>query len=56
MGLFSRSSASSEAREARREHNSRFNNKNTDPDSPEFLASHDRVVKAEKDAKKSRRW
>jgi len=55
MGLFNRSSASSEARETRRQHNSRFNNKNTDPDSPEYLASHDQVVAAEKAARKSRR-
>ncbi|MFI1485731.1 hypothetical protein [Streptomyces sp. NPDC020747] len=34
-----------------REHNARFNNKNTDPDSDEYLASHDRVVAAEGAAK-----
>lgn len=55
--MFGRSnSAKSEARQARSQHNARFNNKATDPDSPEYLASHDEVVKAEKAAKKSRRW
>lgn len=34
-----------------REHNARFNNPDTDPDSGEYLASHDRVVEAEKAAK-----
>lgn len=38
-----------------REHNARFNNKATDPDSPEYLASHDQVVAAEKAAEKPRR-
>jgi hypothetical protein len=55
--MFGRSnSAKSEARGVRRQHNARFNSKNTDPDSPEYLASHDEVVAKEKDAKKSRRW
>lgn len=43
------------AKQARREHNDRFNNSSTDPDSPEYLASHDRVVAAEKDAKAAKR-
>lgn len=34
-----------------REHNARFNHRDTDPDSPQYLASHDRVVKAEGAAK-----
>ncbi|MFG3136093.1 hypothetical protein ACGFZA_07705 [Streptomyces sp. NPDC048211] len=43
------------AKNARSEHNDRFNNSSTDPDSEEFLASHDRVVAAEADAKAARR-
>jgi hypothetical protein len=35
------------------EHNARFNNRDTDPDSEEYLASHDRVIAAEKTAKKA---
>lgn len=31
-----------------REHNARFNHRDADPDSAEYLASHDRVVAAEK--------
>lgn len=34
------------------EHNARFNNPDTDPDSPEYLESHDRVIAAEKNNKK----
>jgi hypothetical protein len=34
-----------------REHNARFNHRDTDPDSAEYLASHDRVVAAEQDRK-----
>lgn len=34
-----------------REHNARFNHADTDPDSAEYLASHDRVIAAEKAAK-----
>jgi hypothetical protein len=30
-----------------REHNARFNSPDTDPDSDEYLASHDRVIAAE---------
>lgn len=30
------------------EHNARFNHPDADPDSPEYLESHDRVVAAEK--------
>lgn len=32
-----------------REHNARFNHRDVDPDSDEYLASHDRVVLAESD-------
>lgn len=45
-------SAKAEAREVRAAHNARFNNKETDPDSDEYLASHDRVIAAEEAAKK----
>ncbi|MFD6432837.1 hypothetical protein [Streptomyces venezuelae] len=38
-----------------REHNATFNRGTTDPDSDEYLASHDRVVAAEKTAKKKGR-
>ena len=34
-----------------REHNARFNNADTDPDSAEYLKSHDRAVAAEKASK-----
>jgi hypothetical protein len=34
-----------------RDHNARFNNRDTDPNSDEYLASHDRVVAAEQAAK-----
>ena len=34
-----------------REHNARFNHRDADPDSAEALASHDRVVAAQKAAK-----
>lgn len=37
-----------------REHNATFNNSSTDPDSDEYLASHDRVIEAEKAAKDGR--
>jgi hypothetical protein len=53
--MFGRSnSAKSEARQARSQHNARFNSKNTDPDSPEYLASHDQVIAKEKAAKRKR--
>lgn len=38
-----------------REHNAEFNHADADPDSPEYLASHDRVIAAEADAKAARR-
>lgn len=38
-----------------REHNARFNHPDTDPDSADYLASHDRVVAAEQAAKKQKR-
>ena len=38
-----------------REHNARFNNRDTDPDSAEYLASHDRVIEAEQDSTNNRR-
>jgi hypothetical protein len=34
-----------------RDHNARFNNPDTDPNSAEYLASHDRAVAAEQAAK-----
>ncbi|MFJ9037957.1 hypothetical protein ACIRF8_15360 [Streptomyces sp. NPDC102406] len=50
--MFGRNSeAKAEAREVRAQHNARFNNKTTDPDSDEYLASHDKVVAAEQAAK-----
>lgn len=38
-----------------REHNARFNNGDTDPDSDEFVASNDQADDAEKDLRKPRR-
>lgn len=35
------------------EHNARFNNPDTDPDSDDYLESHDRVIAAEKGDKAS---
>lgn len=35
--------------EEQREHNATFNNRDTDPNSDEYLASHDRVIAAEKE-------
>ncbi|WP_369211345.1 hypothetical protein [Streptomyces flavofungini] len=35
--------------EEQREHNANFNNGETDPESEDYLASHDRVVAAEKE-------
>ena len=43
------------AKQAKAEHNAQFNNSSTDPNSPEYLASHDRVVAAEDTAKAARR-
>ncbi|MFG2677026.1 hypothetical protein [Streptomyces sp. NPDC048445] len=40
-----------EAKQTRRDHNARFNNADTDPTSPEYLASHDQVIAAEKAAR-----
>ncbi len=54
MGLFSKDPAKQEAREARTDHNARFNHRDTDPDSPDYLASHDRVAAAEKKARRKR--
>lgn len=34
-----------------RDHNARFNHRDADPDSPEYLASHDRVVASRQAAK-----
>jgi hypothetical protein len=34
-----------------RDHNARFNTPDTDPNSAEYLASHDRVIAAQKAAK-----
>ncbi|MFF0140454.1 hypothetical protein ACFYRN_28820 [Streptomyces sp. NPDC005227] len=38
-----------------RDHNATFNHRDTDPNSSAYLASHDRVVKAEKAAKSKKR-
>jgi hypothetical protein len=38
-----------------REHNARFNHPDTDPDNPDYLASHDRAIETEKAAKKTSR-
>lgn len=47
MGLFSKSSnATSEYKAVKREHNARFNNSSTDPDSDEFIQSNDSVSDA----------
>ncbi|MET7924753.1 hypothetical protein ABZT43_12305 [Streptomyces sp. NPDC005349] len=44
MGLFSKSSESArEYKQAKREHNDRFNDRNTDPDDPEYLESANKV-------------
>ncbi|MGW0537829.1 hypothetical protein [Streptomyces sp. NPDC003032] len=51
MGLIDKILGSPE----QREHNAEFNNKDTDPNSDEYLASHDRVVAAEKAEKQERR-
>jgi hypothetical protein len=47
MGLFSKSrNATREYKQLQREHDARFNTPDTDPDSPEFRASTDRVNEA----------
>ncbi|MFI1160216.1 hypothetical protein [Streptomyces sioyaensis] len=53
MGLFNRStdSASKELKEARADLNERFNHRDADPDSAEYLAAHDRVIAAENNAR-----
>ena len=48
MGLFSNKIVGTPEQ---REHNARFNNPDTDPDGPEYLASHDRVIAVEKTEK-----
>lgn len=49
MGLFSKSSSNtSEYKAAKREHNARFNNSTTDPDSDDFAESNARVADAAK--------
>ena len=53
--MFRRSPKKKAANTARQEHNTRFNNRDTDPDSADYLASHDRVVTAEQAAKTTRR-
>lgn len=45
--------AASDLREAKKDLNRRFNHRDADPESAEYLAAHDRVVAAEK---KARRW
>ncbi|MFF7147509.1 hypothetical protein ACFZAO_05475 [Streptomyces griseoaurantiacus] len=47
MGLFSNSrSDTAEYKRVKREHEARFNNRDTDPDSPEFRESNKRVSEA----------
>lgn len=41
-----------ELRNAKQDLNSRFNHKDADPNSPEYLAAHDRVIAAEKSKKR----
>lgn len=49
MGLFSESRSDARAyKRLKREHNARFNRPGTDPDSPEFRESNDRVNEARK--------
>lgn len=50
-----RSPEAAAAKQAQAEHNDRFNNASTDPDSPEYLDSHDRVIAAENAAEAARR-
>lgn len=38
-----------------RDHNAQFNHRDADPNSPAYLASHDRVVKAQKATKSKKR-
>jgi hypothetical protein len=52
MGLVKKTPEQQTAANLRAEHNKRFNNSSTDPNSREYLASHDAVVAAEKKAKK----
>lgn len=53
MGLFHRNTdpAAQELTDARTDLNERFNHRDADPDSPEYLAAHDRVTAAEKNAR-----
>jgi hypothetical protein len=44
--------ARQELRDAKRDLNARFNNRDADPDSSEYLAANDRVVRAEKNARR----
>lgn len=53
--MFRRTAEQKTAAAVRAEHNRRFNNSDTDPGSPEYLASHDAVVTAERAAKESRK-
>lgn len=55
MRPFGKTPAQQEARELRTAHNARFNHRDTDPDSPDYLASHDRVAAAEKKARSKNR-
>lgn len=41
-----------ELRDARQDLNQRFNHRDTDPDDPAFLAANDRVIRAEKNARR----
>lgn len=52
--MFRRSPAKQEARQLRAQHNRQFDRSDVDPDSPEYLESHDRVVAAEEKARNRR--
>jgi len=54
MGFLSKSNSPEavELREARADLNANFNHPDADPNSPEYLAAHDRVIAAEKAAGK----
>lgn len=54
MGIFRKSAEAAELRQARADLNRGFNHRDADPNSPEYLAAHDRVIAAEKAAKKRR--
>lgn len=55
MSIFKRSAEQAELNEARADLNARFNHRDADPNSAEYLAAHDRVIQAEQAAKNRRR-